>query len=47
VQVIQAFNQDRPKLESFVNLLIAYGQAHPDFQRQILDKYNIRPALKK
>jgi hypothetical protein len=47
VQVIQAFNQDRPKLESFVNLLIAYGQSHPDFQRQILDKYNIRPALKK
>jgi hypothetical protein len=46
-QVIQAFNQDRPQLQNFVNQLIAYGQSHPDFQRQILDKYNIRPALKK
>jgi hypothetical protein len=47
VQVIQTFNQDRPQLERLVNQLIAYGQSHPDFQRQILDKYNIRPALKK
>jgi hypothetical protein len=47
VQVIQAFNQSRPRVESFVNQLGAYGQTHPEFQQQILDKYNIRPALKK
>jgi hypothetical protein len=47
MQIIQSFNQTRPKLENFVNQLIAYGQAHPEFQQQILDKYNVRPAPKK
>jgi amino acid permease len=46
-QIIQAFSQSRPKLESFVNQLIAYGQTHPEFQQQVLDKYNIKPAPKK
>jgi hypothetical protein len=47
MQVIQTFEQSRPKLENFVNQLIAYGQMHPEFQQQILDKYNMRPAPKK
>jgi hypothetical protein len=46
-QMIQGFNQSRPKLEGFVNQLIAYGKAHPEFQQQILDKYNIKPEPKK
>ena len=46
-QIIQAFNQSRPRLENFVNQLIAYGQTHPEFQQQILEKYNIKTAPKK
>jgi len=46
-QVIQAFNQSRPKVENFVNQLIAYGQTHPEFQQRVLNKYNLSPALKK
>jgi hypothetical protein len=46
-QVIQAFKQSQPRLENFVNQLIAYGQTHPEFQQQILEKYNIRVAPKK
>ena len=46
VQIIQAFNQGRPKLEGFVNQLIAYGQTHPEFQQQVLNKYNIKAAPK-
>ena len=47
MQMIQGFSQSRPRLENFVNQLIAYGQTHPEFQQQILDKYNIKPAPKK
>jgi len=47
MQIIQGFNQSRSRLENFVNQLIAYGQTHPEFQQQILDKYNIKPAPKK
>jgi len=47
MQIIQGFNQSRPRLENFVNQLIAYGQTHPEFQQQILDKYNIKAAPKK
>jgi hypothetical protein len=43
VQVIQAFNQERPGMEKFVGELVAYGQTHPDF-RPILQKYGIAPA---
>ena len=46
-QVIQAFNQSRPKLENFIDQLIAYGQTHPEFQQQVLNKYNIKPTPKK
>ena len=45
-QVIQAFNQDRPGMEKFLNQLGAYGQTHPDF-RPILQKYGIVSAAPK
>jgi hypothetical protein len=47
VQVIQAFNQSRPRLEGFVSQLIAYGQTHPEFQQQVLSRYPIIAAPKK
>jgi hypothetical protein len=42
-QIIQAFNQNRPVIQKFVQQLAAYGQAHPDFQQQVLKKYGITP----
>lgn len=47
MQIIQGFNQSRPKLEDFVNQLITYGQTHPEFQQQVLEKYHIKAAPKK
>jgi hypothetical protein len=47
VQIIQGFDKSRPKLEDFVNQLIAYGQKHPEFQQQVLEKYHIKAAPKK
>jgi hypothetical protein len=44
MEVIQTYGQSRAKLESFVNQIIAYGQTHPDFQRQVLNKYSIKPG---
>jgi hypothetical protein len=40
-EVINALNQERPLIQSFVQQLVAYGKAHPDFQQQVLNKYNI------
>jgi hypothetical protein len=40
-QLIKAFDQDRPVIQSFVQQLAAYGQTHPDFQQQVLKKYGI------
>jgi hypothetical protein len=40
-QVIQAFNQNHSAIIGFVQHLAAYGQAHPDFQQQVLKKYGI------
>ncbi|HEY5297932.1 MAG TPA: hypothetical protein VIK59_08395 [Verrucomicrobiae bacterium] len=40
-QVIKAFNQDAPAIQSFVKQLAAYGQTHPEFQQQVLKKYGI------
>jgi hypothetical protein len=45
MQLINNFNQvsagiDRKGAENFVNQLIAYGQAHPEF-RPVLQKYGI------
>ncbi len=42
-QVIQDFNQNLPAITNFVGHLIVYGQAHPDFQQQVLRKYGITP----
>ncbi len=42
-QVIQVFNQNRANIQAFVQQLAAYGQAHPDFQQQVLKKYGITP----
>ena len=42
-QVIQDFNQNLPAITNFVGNLIIYGKAHPDFQQQVLNKYNITP----
>ncbi len=41
--VIQTYTQDLPVIQSFVKQLVAYGQAHPEFQQQILNKYRITP----
>jgi hypothetical protein len=43
VQVIEAFNRNRPAIQTFIQQLAAYGQAHPDFQQAVLKKYNITP----
>jgi len=42
-QLIGAFNQNQSLMVNFVNQLVAYGQAHPDF-RPVLMKYGIAPA---
>jgi hypothetical protein len=42
MQLIQAFKQNQPGMENFVNQLAAYGQTHPDF-RPVLQKYGINP----
>ena len=42
-QVMQSYSQNLPLIQSFVKQLAAYGQAHPDFQKQVLDKYRITP----
>jgi hypothetical protein len=41
-QLIGAFNQNQKLMIDFVNALVAYGQAHPDF-RPVLLKYGIQP----
>lgn len=39
--VFQNYNQNVPVIQSFVKQLVAYGQTHPDFQQQVLRKYDI------
>jgi hypothetical protein len=54
VQVMKVFNQTSPVVEKLLPQLVAYGQAHSDFQ-PILKKYGIsltnsvaaNPAVKK
>jgi hypothetical protein len=41
--VFQNYNQDIPLIQTFVKQLVAYGQAHPEFQQQVLKKYGITP----
>jgi hypothetical protein len=43
MQVFQNYNQSLPVIRSFVKQLVAYGQTHPDFQQQVLKKYDITP----
>ena len=43
-EVIQNYNQNLPNIQKFVQELVAYGQAHPDFQ-PILKKYGIPLTL--
>jgi hypothetical protein len=43
VLAFQSYNQNLPVIQSFVKQLVAYGQAHPDFQQQVLKKYGITP----
>ena len=42
-QLIQVYKQNLNNMETLVNQLVAYGQAHPDY-RPILQKYGINPA---
>jgi hypothetical protein len=42
-QIMQNYNQNIPVMQSIVKQLVAYGQAHPDFQQQVLKKYGITP----
>lgn len=39
-EVIQNYNKNLPNIQKFVQALVTYGQAHPDFQ-PILKKYGI------
>jgi hypothetical protein len=41
-QLIQAYNQNLPLIQSFVKEIVAYGTTHPDFQ-PILKKYQLQP----
>ena len=43
MQIIQNYNQNVPVIQTFVKQLVAYGQTHPDFQQQVLKKYDITP----
>lgn len=43
-QIFQNYNQNVPAIQSFVKQLVAFGQTHPDFQKQVLNKYGIGPT---
>jgi hypothetical protein len=40
-QIVQPYKQKLPAIEGFVNQLVAYGQAHPDFRQQVLVKNGV------
>jgi hypothetical protein len=42
-QIINALKQNEPQISAFINQLVAYGQAHPDFV-PVLTKYGIAPV---
>ena len=42
-KIIAAYNENQALMANFVNQLVAYGQAHPDF-RPVLAKYGIAPV---
>lgn len=43
-QVIDAYKQAQPSIETFINGIVAYGEKHPDFTQQVLKKYGIAPV---
>ncbi|HEV2435933.1 MAG TPA: hypothetical protein VG077_08035 [Verrucomicrobiae bacterium] len=43
-EVIQNYNQNLPHIQKFVQALVTYGQAHPDFQ-PLLKKYGLPLTL--
>jgi hypothetical protein len=43
MQINQIYKQNLTGMETFVNQLVAYGQAHPDY-RPVLQKYGINPT---
>lgn len=43
MQIIQNYNNNVPQMQKLVQELVAYGQAHPDFQ-PILRTYGIIPV---
>jgi hypothetical protein len=45
-QLIQAYNQNLPLIQSFVKEIVDYGAMHPDFQ-PILKKYQLPPFAPK
>jgi hypothetical protein len=42
-QIVAAYNQNQKLMIDFVNALVNYGQAHPEF-RPVLAKYGIAPV---
>jgi hypothetical protein len=42
-QVIDAYKQAQPSIETFVSGLVAFGEKHPDFSQTVLKKYGIAP----
>jgi hypothetical protein len=42
-QIVGAYNQNQKLMIDFVNALVNYGQAHPEF-RPVLAKYGIAPV---
>ena len=42
-KIIATYNENQALMVNFVNQLVAYGQAHPDF-RPVLMKYGIAPV---
>ena len=43
-EVIQNYNKNLPNIQKFLQALVTYGQAHPDFQ-PVLKKYGIPLTL--
>jgi len=41
VQISKVYDQDFPLVQSLIKQLAGYGQAHPDFQQNVLKKYGI------
>lgn len=43
-QIIKTVNENKAGINAFLAQLAAYGQTHPDFQKQIMNRYGIPPA---